>query len=95
MIAPYEFWSSIGLVPRCNPDGTVRGNPGPEGRGSNFDCYLTGCLSKGIVASPGVTAKTSAYHQGTVQMVIPGLLEHAANRRINSTWDNENVESAR
>jgi glycosyltransferase involved in cell wall biosynthesis len=96
MIATWEFWKSIGKVPRVQPDGTNRGFPSPapdgngRGRGSNFDIYLTGCASKGMVHRNG--AKQSCYAQGKTCLVIPGLVQHIALDAEHSTWGNKNQE---
>ena len=97
IIGEWGFWESIGKVPRLQPNGSDRGFPSPgspniRGRGSNFDVYLTGCQSKGTVVDFGRTTKNSAYHQGKVCMIIPGLVKHIALDVKDSTWNNKNIE---
>lgn len=97
MIASYEFWDRIGLVPRLNPDGSERGFPGPpkpdggRGRGSNMDVYITGFQSKGTFV-PGAAAETCSWKLGTYCMVVPGLVKHMALSAESSTWGNPNKE---
>ena len=95
MIATYEFWHKIGYVPLNNPDGSVRGFPGPRnidgsrGKGSKMDLYITGFQSKGVFVS-GAAGKSCSWNLGTYCMIIPGLVKHIATSREDSTWGNLN-----
>jgi hypothetical protein len=97
MIAPYEFWNKIGKIPRLDGDGQPRGFPGPRkedgsrGRGSNLDIYITGHQSKGVFV-PGAAGKNCTWNLGTYCMVVPGLVEHVAISKEDSTWGNPNKE---
>lgn len=97
MIASYDFWHEIGKVPLKNPDGSVRGFPGPanpdgsRGRGSNMDVYITGFQSKGVFVK-GAAAKNCSWNLGTYCMVIPELVKHVAISKEDSTWGNANIE---
>jgi len=97
MIAPYAFWDKIGKIPLVNPDGSLRGFPGParedgsRGPGSNLDVYITGHQSNGVYVR-GAAAKNCSWNLGTYCMVIPGLVKHMATSKKDSTWANENKE---
>ena len=97
MIAPYSFWNEIGKIPLNNPDGSIRGFPGPRnpdgsrGRGSSLDVYITGFQLKGVFV-PGHAATKCSWNLGTYCMIVPGLVEHMALTKEDSTWGNPNVE---
>ena len=97
MIAPYTFWDKIGRIPDKNPDGSVRGFPGPKnpdgsrGRGSSIDIYITGHQSKGVYVH-GHAGPTNSWKLGTYCMVVPGLVKHEALSKEDSTWGNPNKE---
>jgi glycosyltransferase involved in cell wall biosynthesis len=83
LIASKAFWRSIGYIPRLNPDGTERGFPN-EGRGSQFDVWLTGCIS-GSRYAENASAPNSSFNQGRHVLVVPGLVTHEAAPEL-STW---------
>jgi len=97
MIAPYDFWYKIGKIPLKNPDGSIRGFPGPanpdgsRGKGSNMDVYITGYQSKGVYV-PGAAGTNCSWNLGTYCMVVPGLVRHEALSKEASTWGNANKE---
>jgi glycosyltransferase involved in cell wall biosynthesis len=85
-MAPKDFWESIGKVPAKNPDGTARGYPG-EGKGSQIDVYMTGCMSQSKFVT-WASAEKSSMRQGKKVLVLPGMLEHLGIDPKDSTWRN-------
>jgi len=81
-IAEKDFWRSIGLAPRLNPDGLKPGLPN-DGRGSNLDVWFMGCCSKSRY-NRGAASPNCSFVQGKSVMVI-SMMKHLG-KFENSTW---------
>ena len=91
LIAPKEFWRSVGYVPKFNPDGTPRGFPDRQ-RGSHIDLYLTGCMSGSRFVRNAAGLNCSVNQEKSL-MVIPGLLLHEGQSESVSTWRGKAVKA--
>ena len=76
-----ELFAGIGKLTWWFPDGSRRGNPGPD-RGSHFDLWQWR-------ESPNATL-----HQGKVNLIIDGLCRHLAEKATDSTWNNDTTREA-
>lgn len=79
-LAPTRVLERVGKLTWYFKDGMRRGNPGPS-RGSHFDLWQWD-------ESPYSTTK-----QGLVNVILPGLCTHIADRPEQSTWDNDTTDN--
>lgn len=79
-LAPTSVLERVGKLTWYFDDGMRRGNPGPK-RGSHFDLWQWD-------ESPNSTSK-----QGLVNVILPGLCTHIADRPEHSTWDNDTTDA--